>query len=1127
MPRVRTAEAIRPVAHLNLNADKLALQSYPAQTQQVTVPTEVLSHQLFSRPNAKRIFRQRFGRSLDMDRIQIALNEAYRGGMRQLTDISRETIDVDPHLASVLNKRFGALSSLPWEVQPATGVSVDPEKAMFYAEVVREQLNNLKSFRKNLRQLAWALYDGRACLEIKWRQLPNNLAVSHPRFGRAGWAIESLAWIHPRRLSFGPHRQLQIENEEAGQSFDGNFAREGLQVDTLQNKFVYWTPQLYAEYPEREGLAPKCLYWSFFKRFGARERMMLTELMGKPWRIIEVDQESTAGQPEMEAADEIVDALGASYTARLPRGTKLNVIQPGANSGRIHADIIKSSDDQISKLVLGQTGTTDGQPAGLNNSQANVMQDEQFMILVNDGHGLSEVIEEFITDRIIALNYGEDETPNAPAFRLRSDIPEDRKSELERLQMTLEAGISVKLAEAYDVSGFSQPDPANDIILRIEQPPTPPGAPNAPNPRPVIVFPTGDSPAQGEQQPSPATAALGEGGRQDATADIVLTASDLGAVITVNEARASQNLTPLMLPNGGPDPDGDLTISDFKDKKAAAATAAASPPDDGDDEPPTGGGVPPQFGGTPDPEEVEDEQQEELDEAAEFAAAGAALLLVVRKEGNKWVIRSKAGRKLGEFATKSAADKRLRQIEFLKTQNDSAATRAKMDAVLLALGDFTERSQFGEEAVDPDLEFIIEEEEGRFVVKARNGMRMGLFENAEDAEERRKQLVFFKQQGSNAAPLIDALDDFTQIQNGRHGECDHVHLATDFTQQTAPTGNPEDLLSRGTDVVAPIFVEFANRYKKKVRNLETPTAIFQALNEVWEEIDVDPLDRVLNQYMEQSLMMGALDSRAQQEGDLVRDQSQEIVDEQGATPSSELTAFTDDNVFQVEVGVSEPHGSFQTVKITLAAGGPIPDFANMSNADAAKFFRSLNVMSKATFDAATADVRRLAFTVAGNLSNQMLAVIQAELVRQIGAGADLRQFSAFMETRLKDAGFLQTLQKGGNLTASHIDTVFRTNTMNAYNSGRARQALQPNVVRVFPVWEIRTARDKRVRDSHKALNGTRLLASDPFWRSNYPPFDYNCRCRVISRRSTSGVVEGATLVAPGTGGFVSGTATLL
>jgi SPP1 gp7 family putative phage head morphogenesis protein len=1107
MPRHRTAPAaIRPIAHISMNPS-VQLQSYPTSPTPVEVPAAVLVNQLFTKPDAKRVTRQRFGRGLDMDRIQIALNSAHRGAMRSLTDISRETIDVDPHLSSVLNKRFGALASLPFEVQPAAGRGIDEDLAVFYADVVRDQIKKLRSFRQNLRQLAWGLFDGRACLEIKWRQLAPQFAVSEAKFGAATWVVESLAWIHPRRLTFGPRRELQITNEEDGESFGGNFTLQGLQVDALPNKFVRWTPQLFGEYPEREGLAPKVLYWSFFKRWGARERLMLAELMGKPWRIIEVDQESTAGDPEMQAADEIVDALGASYTARLPRGTKLNVVQPGNNSGVIHKDIIDSTDKQISKLVLGQTGTTDGTPAGLNNNQASVMQDEQLMILVNDAHGLSEVIEEWLTDRMIALNFGEDAVTHAPTFTLRSDLPADRKAELERLQLALDAGLSVKIEEAYEVSGFTQPNSEMDTILRTEQPPTPAGAPNAPNPRPVLVFPTGDSPAQGEQQPPPTTASSETGSRDDATADITLPATALETVITVNEARRSQNLGPLMLPefddegektDGGEDPDGELTIAEFKAKRAVAGstdpTSGPTPPDGGDDagnsgddgpdEPgsggPTGGNLPSDT--AREVEDVEDdgteegELEDEEDETPAVAAHAATMermnsvlgemesfmegrrsdnsvMLFVKKIGNEWVIFTKDGKtRLGKFRTKTAADKRLKQIEFFKNQGVNAST-----------------------------------------------------------------------------DVLEALDEVEMIAKSLALECCGVQVdlaaADGFTQQEGFTGDPEDLVIRGEKLVSEQMLEFATRYKKKVKFADTPTAIFSALNEVWEELDTSPLAAILDEYFEQSLMMGALDNRGDQEGDLVRDESQRQVDEQGgAMPTKQaLASFTDGNAFQLALS---PNGS-GAMSVKLATGDPVPDFAKLPFQEAGKFFRSLNVMTKASFDNASAEVQRRAFTVAGNLSTQMLAVLQHELVRQIEAGTSLAEFDKAITARLNDAGFLPTTNAKGILQASHTETVFRTNTLNAYNTGRVRQASQPNVARVFPTWEIRTARDKRVRDSHKALNGKRLLASDPFWRNNYPPFDYNCRCRVVSRRSITNVVAGDELTSPTPQGFTSGTANLI
>lgn len=45
--------------------------------------------------------------------------------------------------------------------------------------------------------------------------------------------------------------------------------------------------------------------------------------------------------------------------------------------------------------------------------------------------------------------------------------------------------------------------------------------------------------------------------------------------------------------------------------------------------------------------------------------------------------------------------------------------------------------------------------------------------------------------------------------------------------------------------------------------------------------------------------------------------------------------------------------------------------------------------------------------------------------------------------------------------------------------------------------QYRTAKDNRVRESHRVLDGKTLPASDPFWDSYYPPNGWRCRCTVL------------------------------
>jgi len=872
------------------NPRDIQLRAYSAPENTAKLPSvATYKSDLTIRQDAREARRLRLGRAISMDRIEVALQSAQQGNMQDLTDLSRETIDVDPHLAAVLQKRFGAVSTLPWEIRPASGVGIDKEKALFYAAVVREQIHMLSDFQQFLEQMAWALFDGRCAHEIHWRDVSQ---YQDNKFGPVRRAINTLGWIHPRRLCFGPHRELQVVDES--QHIGGTFAKVGLSLDPdnlyankLFRKFITWTPQRFGEYPEREGLAPRCLYWSFFKRFGQRERMILMELFGKPWRIIEVDEDSGAGDKDLESADEVADALGASYTARMPRGTHLKVEQPGDTAGMVHKDVIEEADSQISKLVLGQTATTDEVPAGINNPQALVMQSEQFMIRTRDAASLSGRVEYGLTDAIIAANYGEGEIDHAPHFVLRADLPPDRKTELERLQMAEKAGLEIALDEAYEVSGFRRPE-EDETVIRIGQPSPHPLAPVPPPERPIIVYPANAVPPAGEQ-PSPPRA----------------------------------------------------------------------------------------------PDEAEPEQPEPEPETE-----------------------------------------------------------------------------------DSEIEIGDEKE----------GFREGVSDEMVEAVYKYRKIELQRQQ--------------------MFANAGHVCCARDHKQPDTPLGSPEEILDKGQREMWRITRKWADKFEAAVKGLERPSAIFAALNRAMEDLDLQPLGRAFERKMIHSFALGAMDSALE-------------IGEIDTTLSTEP---------REEIGASRI--------ITLDSK---QTYSGLSFDKAMRILQAKNIITRAQFNNLSAALKRKAFTVAGISSEQMLAVLHDELVKQVGAGADLREFSKFMEERLRSSGMVATkLPETGVFSASHIETVFRTNALNSYNAGRYTHAKQPRVIRARPVWEMRSIGDPRSRRTHAAANNKRLLATDPFWSRCYPPMGFNCRCRVVTRPASelSNLTPGSWMNELPDRGFVSGTSNL-
>jgi len=869
-------------------------------------------------------WRYRFGRRISLDGIETAMRLAEYGSMQRITDLSRETIDTDPHLAAVLNKRFGASSSLPYEVRPATGPNIDQEKARYYADCTRMMLHNLSGFRENIRQLAWAIFDGRAAQELIWR--PMNNGTRHEEYGRVTMTVESINWIHPRRINFGPRRELRIYPSDG--SYSGQFAEVGISLDTndlkrtgLWRKFIQWAPSFFGEYAEREGIARRCLYYSFFKRYSARERMILLELFGKPWRILEVPDDSRASIEDLVAGDRIIDGLGRSYSARIPRGTKLDVVQPAKGSGEVHADVIKESDHQISKLVLGQIGTTDGVSAGMNSPQAHVMQGEQQVILQSDANDLSEIIERDLTDAFIEVNFGYKALTHAPNFLLRYDLPTDRKKEVERVDAALKAGLPVAMAEAYEVSGFRIPAETEPTI-RIDQPPTPPTSPVAPAPRPVIVYPPNNSPPSGEQLPAPSVASADAGGRPP-TATVGNQVVD--KFVTVNEARESQDLPPLTLPSGEPDPDGDLTIMEFEAKKS---------------------------------------HQPDVQEST--------------------------------------------VVEI---------TDEKMMTALLS-------------------------------VASGNVMMMS---------ERQ------------SIALTD--DQLLEWEN-------------------TPFGSPEQIMRRGEKNLWRASGAWAREFESAVKGKDRPVEIYNALTRTQEELDLYSYSRPLERSMVQATALGVLD----------------LANEIG---------FIDDDGELINL-----RGKGDQVLLIDTA------FAETAFEKAMKWFRSLSLLPRAEFEKLTTELKRKTLTVAGIQSQQMLAVAQDELAKNIASGAPLNKFAAALDERFKSAGMVASDVSGtGTLSASHVQTVYRTNSANTYGVGRKTLQKQPAVLRAFPVWEFMPVDEpKRTRPTHLATKGMMLLASDPFWNSAYAPYGFNCRCRVSSRgpEYMDAVVPGSMILGLPDPGFVSG-----
>lgn len=400
--------------------------------------------------------RPHLGRSVDLKRIDLAIRQANRGYMRGLADLALETIRLDGHASALWQKRLNRLAALQWDVRPAKGEGIDEQRAEDYAGMVREQLEQIPNFRQCLMDINQGTYHGRAASEIEWVHY------------RGRWRVANLHWIHARRLSFGPQRDLRIVDLTRDY---GNFDDVGFPLEQVPYKFVAFKPRMFGDYSEREGLAPRTVFWSFFGRFGVRERMDLLEVFGKPWRIAMPrwdPNNPTALNPEtVDDAFEALNSLGAQSTAAMPINMEVLVPQPTRGAGQVHGEAIDHVEKIISKLFVGSTGTTDAISTGIGSNIGNIHLSEEDLTIASDAWRLSETLEDQLTDPIIIVNEGPDAVTHAPKFSIKTEPPVDMIAEATLIKAILDLGVDMSEAEVRERLGLREVKPDELIIRRV------------------------------------------------------------------------------------------------------------------------------------------------------------------------------------------------------------------------------------------------------------------------------------------------------------------------------------------------------------------------------------------------------------------------------------------------------------------------------------------------------------------------------------------------------------------------------------------------------------------------------------------------------------------------------------
>jgi hypothetical protein len=371
-------------------------------------------------------------------------------------------------------------------------------------------------------------------------------------------------------------------------------------------------------------------------------------------------------------------------------------------------------------------------------------------------------------------------------------------------------------------------------------------------------------------------------------------------------------------------------------------------------------------------------------------------------------------------------------------------------------------------------------------------------------------------------------------------------------QPSTVNGSPETLIEKGVREGARITSKMVNEIIEAAAGKSDTRAMVDAIDRAAEDMDIQPLARAIERRTLQGLMLGALDAQYEDEsgeqvepvkferrvtlqGDDDDEEADRIAREREAKAEEEreVQEALRREAFDIKEGEEGREPTEQDLRETEVGGEPEPDpnFVDRPLQSAINHFRKRKPVNRQTWERMNADSKRRSFTVAGQTNEDIVDKIKAALEEFVRTGQEQDKWIEYAQTKLMEAGFLP-------VNPSHIETIFRTNVMSAHNSGRLARANQPIIRRLRPYWQVRTVRDDRQRIAHGEADGVKgkfvLPADDPWWSTAYPPFGFNCRCRVITMsegdvearglRIASGADMPADLPDPG---FVSGTSIML
>ncbi len=395
--------------------------------------------------------------------------DAARGISQRYLELAEDIEERDLHYAAVLATRKRAVSQLPVTV---TAASDDPAHVE-HADFIRRWLDT-GVFEGALFDVLDGVGKGFSVHEIIWRTDP----------GR----------IWPEQLLYRPQRWFEVGRDEP----DAIMLREATtRLPLAPHKFLLHRHPGKSGLVMRSGLARVASWAWMWKAFTLADWAAFVRNYGQPLRLGKYGPESTS--EDRDVLWRAVANIAGDTAAIVPRGMEIEFAEVGdlKAGAELYERRCDWLDRQVSKLVLGQTTTTDAVSGGHAVAREHRLVQED--IERADARMVSTTVTRQLVHAIIAFNFGPQDAYPKLLIGRPDEVP--LREVIEGVSKLVPLGLRVEASELRDRLGLAEP--AEDAEVLGPRPAAAPAAPpalNAQLPTPEALDVLGVRTAQGTRR---------------------------------------------------------------------------------------------------------------------------------------------------------------------------------------------------------------------------------------------------------------------------------------------------------------------------------------------------------------------------------------------------------------------------------------------------------------------------------------------------------------------------------------------------------------------------------------------------------------------------------------------------